>query len=62
VLVQDDELAESEDGFAVEPPFLCQAGERCAGKPPKFLKVPEVLLLHGDLLLEPLGVGLKFLE
>ena len=43
-------------------PFSVRPVERRAGETSEFLEVPEVLLLHGDLFLEPLGVGLKLLE
>ncbi len=60
--VLHDELAESEDGLAVEPALLGQAREGRAGESSKLLQVLEIFLLDGDLLLKPLSVGLEFLE
>ena len=57
-----DELAEREDGLAVEPALFRQAREGRAGEAFELLEVLEVLLLDGDLLLKPLGVGLELLD
>ena len=43
-------------------PFSVRPVSAVPVKPSEFLEVPEVLLLDGDLLLEPLGVGLELLE
>ena len=40
-------------------PFFVKSGERRAGEALEFLEVLEILLLDGDIILEPLGVGLR---
>ncbi len=56
------ELAEREDGLAIEPPLLRQAGERRAGESLELLEILEVLFLDGDLLLESVDLALEILE
>ena len=57
-----DESADAQDGPAIETALIRQAGEGHPGEALEFLEEMKVLLVDGDLVCEPLGVGAELLE